>query len=336
MMMLLNLSIKFLQGNFSLWVRGINASNCKSELLQVDYEVLEQPEITATYLNNSTSDSQFEFQSTILLTWDSVNQTAYRILKDNIQIFPVSGFEVSQNNSYTITTLATALDNGNYSIEIINEECTTSENRDVFIFESGLEIIHTKPENEVTDIDDFGNQIIYIDLEQDEYLGFYTLLDESIYEHTWYFGDTHTNIGSEVIHFYNEEGLYTVSVDIKNTITNVLTTIQLDQTIRVNEFQGAAVIDNLNPGPDNTFQFYPNPVQQKLHLDLSLNSEQPVVLRIYTITGIVLFVEQFNGLQEEHTYIWNNPLYNAAGGGAVYIAELTFGDTRKTFKLIKN
>ena len=321
-------------GDFSLYVRGINSSGCSSELVKVDYTVLPQPRIVNTFLNNSVTLSQFEFQSSIVFSWESENQTAYRIFKNGNQIYPSNGFENSTNNSFIISDSASVIDQGTYTVEIINQECTIRASRDLYVYEAGLKIFNTKPENETTIIDEFGDEIVYIDLDQDESIGFYTELESEIYKHTWYFGDGHINEGVNVLHYYNEEGFYDVYVEVLNTITGVTTTIELQKKVRVNKFEGAAIIDELNPGQGDSFTFFPMPVQQELHLKMNLELPQKVTLRIYNSVGIILFVEQFDGREGTNVYSWNNPLYNQPTGS--YFAEISYSGKSKVFTLIKN
>jgi len=325
-------------GVYHYWVRGENSNGCNSELTEISFEVLEEPIISEISINESTDSTQLLFGDSIELSWTSENQSGYRVLHDDVQIFPttVGDYEISTDTSYLVTSNASSTDNGLYTIELINEECTISEEIELYVFDVELEIFNTVPENEVTEVDDFGNSNTFIDLEQNANIGLYTNLENSIYKHEWHYGDGHMNEGKEVIHFYNEEGNYNVSLIVTNINTGDFIELEYDKIIRVNEFEGNAIIDDLNPPTDDSFYFYPNPVQQELHLNLNISSTQPVVLRIYNMSGLVLFVEEFTAIQGTHVYIWNNPLYSEKGQGAVYIAEISYGDTLKKYKLIKN
>jgi len=326
-------------GTTNLWVQAENNSGCLGELLQVSFTVFEQPSLSEISINNDPNNNQIIIGEPIELSWNAQDQQGFRILHNNIQIFPntpAPSYETSTANLYEVTPSAVSTDTGNYTVEIINAECLASSQSDVYVFDVVLELFNTKPENEVTETDVFGNEITYIEIEQNESIGFFTNLSNPVYEQEWFYGDNHSNLGQEVIHYYNEEGIYEVQVKFTNTITGDFIERPYDKKVRVKEFKGTATIDDLDPPSDDTFSFYPNPVQQKLNLKIHMESTEDVVLRIYNINGLILFVEQFTALQGENTFIWNNPLYNVDGGGAVYFAQISYSDTIKTYKLIKN
>ena len=312
-------------GETTIYVQAKNNSGCLTEVIPVTYTVLHRTEIDSISLN--ATDNQYLSGEPIELLFTALNFEKYRILKDDEVLLDWQ--DDNTVNSYLITDTATTDDEGIYTLEISNNFCSTSETIELYVLDENLEILHDQVNN-IKSLND-GTQII--EIIQGDYITFKTTELNSIYKLDWDFGDSFINTGNQVTHYFNIVGTFTVKLNITNTINDAKRELILEIPISVLPDETSVELNDLSIQENAEIDFYPNPIISNFTLKMKLPAATDVVLRIYDVNGIVYFVESFIGLSGENEYKWNNALGSAPAG--IYLANITYDGTTKTFKLIK-
>lgn len=310
------------KGTYTYYVRAKNSSGCETPLTPVSFKIENRPAIN-TFEPNSY---QYQLGESINFVMEANNFDRYRILKDGNPYLPLSGWiESTTNGIVNITNSATSNHQGIYTLEVSNGTCNSEKNVEIHVLGKVVKITHNR-----TNLISGGK----IQLPQHEYVKFESNITDPTYKHEWIYGDGFENDTEQGVHYFNIPGTYNVKLNLINTITGGIVTYDVETPVNVIESDHVQEIDQVTPPEDGTITLYPVPVKTRLSLKFNATAGERLVFRIYTLNGLVIFVEQTTTKGGEQTITWNNPLGKTSEG--VYIAEIVIGNKRVTKKIVKS
>lgn len=122
-------------------------------------------------------------------------------------------------------------------------------------------------------------------------------------------GDGTTNNEPFVEHFYEEEGTYTISLTIV-TAEGCMSTFEVVYDSEVGDFHGdtnpSALLVSSTKDTENTItslNVYPNPVQDRLNLDLSVTEKTDYQLQIINTMGQVVHQQVYTAITGEQNVV---------------------------------
>jgi PKD repeat protein len=145
----------------------------------------------------------------------------------------------------------------------------------------------------------------------------------------WDFGDGSTAIGNTITHTYSGPGTYLVKCIRFDSLLQCVDTVTKQLLINGGELKVISL--GLNDEKVTLNNLYPNPVLDKLNINISSTETQLATIRIMDLTGKVLITEKTNLIQGSNLIELNTSDLNSG----IYLVEIVSKSSYSASKLLK-
>ncbi len=160
----------------------------------------------------------------------------------------------------------------------------------------------------------------------EEEVHFVQLTEPAPLSFQWSFGDGYTSVRRNPPYVYYEPGDYTVSL----TVSNGVCSDTEEKQLRVLELRPA------EQAPDKVrllelyrSKLYPNPAEEVVKIDLELSEEAPVMVQIFSLSGLKVAAYEFVGIEELIEFNMRGMV------PGTYIMAIQAGRITKTIRFVK-
>lgn len=168
--------------------------------------------------------------------------------------------------------------------------------------------------------------LIPSDVSQDEEVHFVQLTEPEPLEWKWSFGNGFSSVRHSPTYIYYQPGQYTVSLTVSNgvcsdTETKLLNVLEARPAEAAQEKVSFLELYKSN--------LYPNPAEDVVKIDLELSDEAPVLIQVFSLSGLKVAEYEFMGIAELVEFSMSGMLPGA------YVMAIQAGRISKTIRFIK-
>lgn len=141
----------------------------------------------------------------------------------------------------------------------------------------------------------------------------------------WLFGDRNFSRETNPIYQYSEVGEYTITLQITNGGCTASTSKSI--SVVASRFEAARVSQELIEVLK--LKAYPNPIIDHLNIELEVSTQAPILVRVFTMTGLEVYRNEF---EEEQLDI---PIDLSNQNSGLYVVSVQVGRENRLLKIVK-